>query len=684
MKKMGGVGRGIKGMLPVIILLAAGMVGGAEGPPPYAAPEISAGSLTGEEIRVWEAALHSILLEWEDMRFKKDYVDDPYRLDAVQRALDDPVSLIEWNYGWDAFLLEGKATSDILFRAAGDLDCGITKKKAGKIIPDDHTISSWTRYGFTAEWSRNFSLTEHAVSNASEAVKAEALGSLTDEELAFLRSYLLCRFEEEEKLEGVECPEEEEYGADEMFLESMEHYDIEALLKAAVKLVGALEELLPGIEEYGEQWGVETQTMIERDYGNILMGTEGDDVWLMEEWGPAAILIDPGGNDIYRGQVCAAGNFIGEKNPLISLLIDISGDDTYIAEGKRAAGSGVLGIAVHYDLDGDDIYRSGKFSQGCGLFGVGILDDRRGDDIYYADLLVQGAGAAGIGLLQDSAGRDNYQAAFYAQGFGYTLGWGMLTDRDGYDHYYAAGKYDAWPTWGTWMLSCSQGYAFGIRPVASGGIGILHDRNGKDFYSAEVFSQGGSYWYGIGALIDDNDNDQYTAGVYSQAAGVHLSAGILLDRSGNDDYTCDHQAQGFAHDFSVGWLIDEAGNDNYSAKTNAQGCAVTNSTAGIIDREGDDGYLCRDAKKGSSYGETTRGYGNIGIQIDMKGRDSYSYPEAGDGKWWTLQSWYAGIDVGDDWYVVEDSKQKTDEETGVKVEPPRRLIIPGIDDQGGE
>ncbi|MFC2173547.1 hypothetical protein ACFLU6_13080, partial [Acidobacteriota bacterium] len=282
----------------------------------------------------------------------------------------------------------------------------------------------------------------------------------------------------------------------------------------------------------------------------------------------------------------------------------------------------------------------------------------------------------GVGLLSDSNGRDSYHAAFYAQGFGFTRGWGMLTDRDGYDNYYAGGKYDAWPTWGPYILSCSQGYAFGIRPVASGGIGIIHDRNGKDYYSAEVFSQGGSYWFGIGAMIDDNGSDQYIAQVYSQGAGVHLSTGIVLDRAGNDNYSCDHQSQGFAHDYSVGWLIDEGGNDNYSAKRNAQGCAVTNSVAGLIDRAGNDGYLCQEPDKGSSYGETVRGFGNMGIQLDMAGKDTYSYTMAHDGAWWTMQSWYVGVDVGDDWWLEE--KDDDGELTG------KKLIIPGVDNIAGE
>jgi hypothetical protein len=453
-----------------------------------------------------------------------------------------------------------------------------------------------------------------------------------------------------------------------LFLETLEKFPVHDLLQITADFMTVVEEVSETLKSHENAFQNTQPVYIHGSAGWIALGSPGADVWIWNPALPPVILIDPGGDDLYRGPFGAAGSLHGETFPAVTVLIDLKGNDVYVSE-ERGQGSGCLGIAVVNDMEGDDNWRGGRMCQGSGVFGAGILNDGGGNDVYQADTHVQGAGFAGIGLLFNGGGNDTYRGAIYAQGFGYPKGFGLLADRDGYDAYYAGSTHHSWPTWGSYMLSCSQGFAFGIRPVASGGIGILHDRNGWDVYNADVFSQGSSYWYGIGALVDDAGNDQYSAQVYSQGAGIHLSAGILIDRAGNDNYSCDHQAQGFAHDFSVGWLIDEAGNDNYSVKTNGQGCAVTNSVAVLLDRKGNDGYLTWENDKGHGYGEKIRGFGNIGLQIDMQDNDVYSLDIAGDGTWWTLHSWYAGVDVPETWWHVE-----RDEETGMELS--RELVIP--------
>ena len=80
------------------------------------------------------------------------------------------------------------------------------------------------------------------------------------------------------------------------------------------------------------------------------------------------------------------------------------------------------------------------------------------------------------------------------------------------------------------------GFAIGARPRAGGGIGVLYDRSGNDFYNAEIYAQGTSYWYSLGMLIDERGQDIYNATQYAQGAGVHLSIGYLCDGAGDDSY----------------------------------------------------------------------------------------------------------------------------------------------------
>jgi len=656
-------------MIPIVVLLLPGLSSAQmQDLPPLEqpTPKLESGSLTENELAVIDAALATINMQRSDMNFRKDYVDDPYRLRVVQRALDEPLSLIEWNYGWDAKLLEEKSVSELLGYIASDLDSPVPADiKSIEVEPT--SIARYSDPKIPESWRMPLSRLDSAVYFATTSMNERVLASLTDADMNFLPMYIPCHFSDV-PMEG--CPQGVDYQTLDEFLGPIKRFDLSSLISVSQTLTNEVDIFIESIKPVLSDCTLKEPLAIETESGLVLIGTLKNDHYRMNEWSQVSILIDPGGNDVYEGAVAVAGNLTGEANPLVSVVVDFAGDDVYLAGNERSFGSAALGIAELVDVSGNDTYRSGYISQGAGVFGAGILLDKEGNDIYDCDLLGQGAGAIGVGLLVDLKGYDNYRGAMYVQGFGYTRGFGLLTDRHGYDSYYAGGRYDAYPVWGQFLISMSQGYGLGMRSDASGGIGILHDRDGKDYYNAEVFSQGGSYWYGIGALIDDNGNDHYQSEVYSQGAGVHLSVGIMLDRAGNDTYASLNQAQGFAHDYSVGWLIDEGGDDQYTGETNSQGVAVTNSVAGLIDRAGNDGYICRDPNRGTAYSGTTRGYGNIGFLIDMMGVDLYGDPCAKNGGWWEYGNWACGIDVGDDWWVIEkDAEGK---------EISRRLTIPGV------
>ena len=656
------------GLLLVGVLLLPGAPHAQDDDPwPAPPPDIGPGALTETEIFLVEQALSSINMSWRDMGFRKDYIDDDFRLEVAQSALDDPYSLVVWNYEWDAFLLEPKSAGDIIFRAAVDLDSdrynnlpltpsllGVHRPKTFPALPDS--------------WQDPVSDLDLAIKVAQDRMDGIVLRSLTEEDREYLSWFLPCHFNEED---SDDCPEEEPYAPAQEFLDAMLRFDLDSLLVTSRELSDEVDRVVEIIAGTTGEARYYQSFVLQGLSGKILIGTPGDDVWYLDDWDSVSLIIDPGGNDVYYGQVAIAGNIRDEENPLVSVALDFGGDDTYLSDGARSNASGVLGIAIQVDYAGNDVYRAGDMSLACGLFGVGIFRDHDGNDIYDAGMLVEGAGATGLGLMMDNSGNDDYRAALYAQGMGYVRGWGMLTDRDGFDNYWAGGVYDDFPRYPVSNISLSQGFAIGIRPAASGGVGILHDRNGNDFYSTEVYGQGVSYWFSVGALIDDNGNDWYQAQQYAQGSGIHLSSGILLDRGGIDRYSSHACTQGFGHDLAVGWLIDEGGNDFYTGNSLAQGSGNANGVGILIDRGGNDGYFGRSPDQCTGHGNLARDYGSIGVLVDIAGHDTYTDHRAGDGNWWSKMYWGAGIDVGDDWWDIE-----LDEE-GIEIS--RTLTIPGVE-----
>ena len=239
---------------------------------------------------------------------------------------------------------------------------------------------------------------------------------------------------------------------------------------------------------------------------------------------------------------------------------------------------------------------------------------------------------------------DIYVCRRQSQGFASTFGAGLLFDAAGSDTYRAGGFYRHSPLLPNDFQALSQGFSIGFRPRSAGGVGILIDESGNDFYAAEVYAQGTSYWYSIGFLFDGAGNDEYIATQYAQGAGVHLSVGTLWDQGGNDHYLAHlGVTQGTAHDLSAGWLIDESGNDYYVV-SDGQGMSITNSTGIFIDGQGDDMY----AVPGVGEGCVTwaRGFCGAGIFLDLEGKDTYPRSQPGrDGAVWSADFNALGIDL---------------------------------------
>jgi hypothetical protein len=290
----------------------------------------------------------------------------------------------------------------------------------------------------------------------------------------------------------------------------------------------------------------------ERGDVTVVFGTPGDDVHELEPLrdGAVRVLVDPGGNDVYRG-------------PDVVLH----------------------GLAAIVDLDGDDRYESEGPAWGAAIAGVSLLLDASGNDVYGAQDFSIGAALSGLGAVLDLSGDDRYRVRAFGQGLGLARGTGILWDRAGNDHYHADGLPDPFDRGGG--LSFAQGVAVGVRTGTGGGIGILRDDAGDDAYEGQLYAQGAGYYYALGLLWDLGGKDRYVAARYAQGAGVHQAVGVLRDESGDDAYELSvGVGQGMGLDLAVGVLADAAGDDRYSAPTLAQGAATANGVGILSDRDG--------------------------------------------------------------------------------------------------
>ena len=365
--------------------------------------------------------------------------------------------------------------------------------------------------------------------------------------------------------------------------------------------------------------------------GEVHIGGAGPDL----HEGPALLILDPGGDDVYRGRVASAGP------GACSLVIDLGGDDVYLGE-DRTQGAGVRGAGLLLDMAGDDLYRAAACAQGAAVFGVGLLVDVRGDDRYLGGRFVQAASAWGWGGLVDLEGNDLYQCGSRGQASTWLRGGACLLDACGDDRY-AAGLGRPDPREPDMNQSFAQGFAMGLRNLCPGGTALLADGGGNDVYQGQYFAQGASYWMGVGFLYDRAGRDSYLARRYAQGAGIHLSFGLLLDEEGDDRTVSWGVSQGCGHDYGVGVLVNEAGDDVYAADWLSLGASEANGIGIFADNRGDDGY---ETRAGAGFGGLTpsRRSGGLGLFLDAEGRDRYSKRGANDTIWFANR-WAVGLDA---------------------------------------
>jgi hypothetical protein len=415
---------------------------------------------------------------------------------------------------------------------------------------------------------------------------------------------------------------------------------LERLAEASQALDQARRKILGSARHDGVAVTIERLKALRARGTPVVIGTTGDDAHALDR----GIVFDPGGDDRYEfPDTARPGSWL--------LVIDLEGDDTYRARDSVGAAAAFLSVQILHDEEGDDRYLGGDLAFGSAVMGYSHLFDGGGDDVYEARSASLGFAFQGIGILQDAGGNDLYSSYFFSQGASATNGLGLLADAGGNDQYLSRPVFPDDLRYRDHFLSMSQGFSSGFAPRYAGGIGVLWDRAGEDLYSADIFGQGGGYWFGWGLLMDDAGNDRFLAHQYAQGAGVHFAAGTLWDKAGDDARVSKGVSQGCGHDGGFGLLVDERGDDRNLAVDMSAGAGSANGLGVFLDLEGADSYGMANPRMTLGHGDMRRDRGSFGFFVDLGGKDAY--PASVDGPrenaaWRTYEGKVRGYGYGVD------------------------------------
>jgi hypothetical protein len=637
---------------------------------------------TPDELAALDRALNAGNMTRHDLTFRKDMAKGTGCFPIVREMLRDPLTIAPFMDRRAAALLDGPPGTEVVLRAA--IHALAAMWAAG--IDDAHDVESaegLLRVGsWSSEWMEEpapealrrsmraeLTLNLERVRLAALPVVARGPGGeprpeLAPEELSVLRRRLPAEMAMHEV--GLTPLDPVEASAIEARCAAREPAYVQELAQrldssSGPRAAARLWELLAAVQHWpaanlaafptDKPWVEETQA------GRIAFGTPGDDVYT----GDYYVIVDPGGNDRYmHGRFAAA---TGELNRTVGLVIDLGGDDVYACgDVDVTLGAAVLGAAALFDLgQGDDRYEGGHVSLGAAIGGAGVLYDDGGSDVYEGKSFTQGAAGYGLGLLYDDAvqpapdistseetkdpidlsrfDNDRLHAWTAAQAFARCRGVALCVNRRGNEVYEAGGVYLHAPLFSDRYQSFSQGFAIGAREHdMAGGIALLVDGAGNDRYLGDIYNQGVGYWYAAGLLYDGGGHDHYEMTQYGQGSGIHLAVGGLIDVAGSDAYVM-HSGlgQGGSHDYAASVFHDRGGNDRYHGNTSCNGTGLTNSVGIHIDRAGDDTYASR-RDGGFNAGRPARGFGSVGVLLDLGGKDDYLGPPApgnpqDDGLW---------------------------------------------------
>jgi hypothetical protein len=613
-------------------------------------------SLSAQDSDVLKMALDSVGLSRADIGFQpKGYwsrfpLDIPYKLTSFDALFAEPLKLYDYSKTManaverylDPAFMDTSSVSlyNLVYSLGVDRRLGGFRNYSANLIPVADTVDSFEKaidrlfllaggqesyyaFGNKADWPDYKVKVRELVKKipkATEQILAGLIYNITDmirwREMAFrncprraLEKGFAIRDLASNQGDGtVYYPEIDDIAGT---------IDWASLHYAGLKGAAAVEPAADSLQKYG---GIPSDLYFEMmtPYGRIIFlgaeyfkGKNSSEV----DCDNTLLVIDFGGSGSFRGAVGANWSL---SNP-VSLFIDLGGNDIYLTRPDGpSAGVGIMGIGIIYDAGGDDVYRGRNLSQGCGYFGMGTILDKSGNDKYNAELSSQGCGYFGIGLCFDGGGADSFYVCGDGQGFGGVGGGiGVLADYSGNDYYvgepfsknFNRGDYHSNNTING---NGVQGSGFGRRGDGTdghawaGGLGAIIDISGNDHYYSGNWSLGCGYWFATGIAYDGSGDDFYESCYFTQGSGAHYCNGILIDEGGNDRHELFETAGaglGFGWDYTNAFLINLGGNDVYRAKMISMGLAQIRSNGFLIDIGGDDSYYL--GKDTPGLGEAT-------------------------------------------------------------------------------
>lgn len=307
------------------------------------------------------------------------------------------------------------------------------------------------------------------------------------------------------------------------------------------------------------------------------------------------------------------------------LVLDVGGDDAY----EFAERSDTHAISVLVDHRGNDRYATAApgADPSSATLGYGILWDTEGDDHYQGTRQAQASALFGAALLVDGGGRNRFVASSRSQAF--ALGGVAVLASGGGDDEVTAQTYSqatGGPR-GVGLLVDTGGndrYTLAALPLVRPSP-QLPDRNtsmgqGAGYGLRGDFFDGRSVAGGIGLLLDLAGNDRYEAQVFAQGAGYYEGLGLLLDDGGNDRFEAAWYGMGAGAHNAAGILLKRgAGNDVYrSTHEMVLGTANDLSVAVFVDEGGNDEYTVGQLSLGVGFANST------GVFVDGAGNDRYT------------------------------------------------------------
>jgi hypothetical protein len=374
---------------------------------------------------------------------------------------------------------------------------------------------------------------------------------------------------------------------------------------------------------------------IDTPAGAIVIGKGGNTYQLDNMPGVAAVIGLGGGNVYYEGSTSL-------ERPVL-VVLNLGGGNFFRASSPGVQGSAILGISMLVNLEGGNRYEAQDVAQGAALAGVGMLIELGGNNKYHGVRRVQGHALGGVGVLISRGGHNDYHAALWAQGMGGPLGFGLLEDLGGGDHYYCGGLYpNSYKPETPGYEGFGQGVGAGIRQSADGGIGVLLNGGGHNVYEFDYLSHGGGYWCGLGFARDFGGysqrliarkafyGEERTEQLFQRFGcgwGCHYALGFCFDDRGNSTYEGTIMGSGMAWDCSVGVLCSFGGKDHYTATGGlTQGCGAQAGLGILFHYGGDsvwDGWNQGYASPGISYHHLPECGGNFSFLINYGGNSTF-------------------------------------------------------------